>query len=161
MSLIELSLCNSPKCKVKFTGHWLRYRTTPNVLNLSTQSSQANNLALSILLQLLPGHCLCSNSDHRQKLTPIYQSLPLIMGQLLQQKYTDTAYPEKFGHKFAVKHLQKLQNLVPFLEGEPAKILEPVQKADKTGNTDSASLVLCIALGRCAHAAFGFVCCVD
>ena len=32
------------------------------------------------------------------------------------------AYPGKFGHKLAVKHLQQLQNKVPFLEGEPAKI---------------------------------------
>ena len=62
------------------------------------------------LLQPLPGHCLCSNSDHRQKLTPIYLSLPLITGQLLQQKYTDMAYPGKFGHTFAVKHSQQLQN---------------------------------------------------
>ena len=60
------------------------------------------------LLQPLPGNCLRSNSDHRQKLTPIYQSLPLIMGQLLQQKYTDMAYPGKFDHKFAVKHWQQL-----------------------------------------------------
>ena len=51
------------------------------------------------LLKPLPGHCLCSNSDHRQKLTPIYQSFPLIMGQLLQQKYTAMAYPGKFDHK--------------------------------------------------------------
>ena len=62
------------------------------------------NWRSQFLLQPLPGHCLCSNSDHRQKLTPIYQSLPLIMGQLLQQKYTDMAYPGKVDHKFAVKH---------------------------------------------------------
>ena len=43
-------------------------------------------LRSQLLLQPLPGHCLCSNSNHRQKLIPIYQSLPLIMGQLLQQK---------------------------------------------------------------------------
>ena len=73
------------------------------------------------MLQPLPGHCLCSNSDHRQKLTPIYQSLPLIMGQLLQQKYRDMAYPGKFYHKFAVKHLQQLQNLVPFFGGRTNK----------------------------------------
>ena len=48
------------------------------------------------------------------------------MGQILQQKYTDSAYPSKLDHKFAIKHLQQLQNLVPFLEGEPAMILEPV-----------------------------------
>ena len=51
LSLIELSLCNSPKCKLKFTGHWLRYSTTPNVPTLSTQSSQAKNLALSIFVE--------------------------------------------------------------------------------------------------------------
>ena len=33
--------------KQKFTGHWLRYNTTPNVLTLSTQSSQAKKLELS------------------------------------------------------------------------------------------------------------------
>ena len=47
-TLIDLSLYNSPKCKLKFTGHWLRYSTTPNVPTLSTQSSQVKNLALSI-----------------------------------------------------------------------------------------------------------------
>ena len=47
---------------------------------------------------------ICSNSDHRQKLTSIYPSSPLIMGQLLQQKYTNMAYPGKFDHKFDVKH---------------------------------------------------------
>ena len=65
---------------------------------------------LQFLLQPLPGHCSCSNSDHRQKLAPIYQSLSLIMGQLLQQKYTDMAYPGKFDHKLAVKR-------VPFFGG--------------------------------------------
>ena len=48
------------------------------------------------------------------------------MGQLLQQKYTDMARPGKFDHTFAVKHWQQLQNKVSFMEGEPAKILEPV-----------------------------------
>ena len=46
--------------------------------------------------------------DHTHLL--FYQSFPLIMGQLLQQKYTDMAYPSKFDHKFAIKHLQQLQN---------------------------------------------------
>ena len=32
------------------------------------------------------------------------------MGQFLQQKYTDMAYPGKFDHKFAMEHLQQLQN---------------------------------------------------
>ena len=48
------------------------------------------------------------------------------MGQLLQQKYTDMAYPGTIDNKLAVKHWQQLQNNVPFLEGEPAMILEPV-----------------------------------
>ena len=48
--MIELLLCNSPKCKLKFMGHWLRYSTTPNVPTRSTQSSQAKNLALSIFV---------------------------------------------------------------------------------------------------------------
>ena len=43
--LIELPICNSAECKIKFTGHWLRYSTTPNVPTLFTQSSQAKNLA--------------------------------------------------------------------------------------------------------------------
>ena len=55
------------------------------------------------------------------------------MVQLLQQKYTDMAYPVKFEHKFAIKHLQQLQNYVPFLEGEPAMILEPVIMEYKSG----------------------------
>ena len=33
--------------KMNFTGHWLRYSTKTNVPTLSTQSSQAKNLALS------------------------------------------------------------------------------------------------------------------
>ena len=89
---------------MKFTGHWLRYSTTPNVPTLLTQNSQAKNLALIFLLQPLPGHCLCSNSDHRQVLTPIYQLLPLIMGQLLQQKCSDMAYASQYDSKLAVKH---------------------------------------------------------
>ena len=43
--LIELPICHSVKCKMKFTGHWLRYSTTPNVPTLFTPSSHANNLA--------------------------------------------------------------------------------------------------------------------
>ena len=43
--LIELPICNSAKRKIKFTGHWLRYITTPNVPTLFTQSSQAKYLA--------------------------------------------------------------------------------------------------------------------
>ena len=54
-------------------GYWLRYSTTPNVPTLFTQSSQAKYLALMFFLQPLPGHYLCSNSDHRQVFTPIYQ----------------------------------------------------------------------------------------
>ena len=76
--LIELPICNLAKCKIKFTGHWLRYSTTPNVLTLFTQSSQAKNLAFLFLLQPLSGRCLCSNTDHRQVFTPIFQKLHLI-----------------------------------------------------------------------------------
>ena len=54
-------------------GHSLRYSTTPNVQTLYIQSSQARNLAFIFLLQPLPGHYLCSNSDHIQVFTPIYQ----------------------------------------------------------------------------------------
>ena len=86
--LIELSLCNSPNCNMKITGHWSRYSTTPNVQTLSTQSSQAINLALKFLLQHLPGQWLCSNSDNKQVFTPICQSSSIKMGQLLQQKRT-------------------------------------------------------------------------
>ena len=32
------------------------------------------------------------------------------MGHILQQKYTIMAYPGKFDHKIAIKHLQQLQN---------------------------------------------------
>ena len=87
---------------MNFTGHWLRYSTTPNVPTLSTQSSQAINLALQIFAATFTR--LCSNSDNRQVFTPIYQSLSPIMGQLLQQKCTDMAYPGKFDHKLAVKN---------------------------------------------------------
>ena len=70
----------------------------------------SKKISTQFLMQPLPGHWLCSNSDHRQKITSIYQTLPLIMGQLLQQKYTDMAYPGKLDHIFAVKHWQQLQN---------------------------------------------------
>ena len=69
--LIELPICNLAKCKIKFTGHRLQYSTTPNLPTLFSQSSQSKNLALIFLLQSLPGHCLCSNSDHKQVFTPI------------------------------------------------------------------------------------------
>ena len=36
--LIELPICNSAKCKMKFTGHWLRYSTTPDVTTFFTES---------------------------------------------------------------------------------------------------------------------------
>ena len=52
-----------------------------------------------------------------EKVNTIYQSFLLIMGLLLQQKYTDMAYPGKFDHKFAITHLQQLQNYVPFFRG--------------------------------------------
>ena len=39
--LIDIPICNLAKCKIKFTGHWLQYSTTPNVPTLFTQSSQA------------------------------------------------------------------------------------------------------------------------
>ena len=45
------------------------------------------------------------NSDNRQVLKPIYQLLPLLMGQLLQQKYTDMAYQSQYDNKLAVKQL--------------------------------------------------------
>ena len=43
-----ITVCNSPKYKLNFKGHWLGYSTTPNVPSLSTQSSQAKNVALTI-----------------------------------------------------------------------------------------------------------------
>ena len=64
----------------------------------------SRKFSTQFLLKPLPGHCLCSNSNNRKKQTPIYQSFLLIMGQLLQQKYTDMTYPDKFDHKFAIKH---------------------------------------------------------
>ena len=38
--LIEQPICNSAKCKMKFTGHLLRYSTAPLVTTLFTESSQ-------------------------------------------------------------------------------------------------------------------------
>ena len=35
---------HSAECKIKFTGHWLRCSTTPNVPTLFIQSSQAKKL---------------------------------------------------------------------------------------------------------------------
>ena len=56
--LIELlPLCNSAKCKMKFTGQWLRYSTTPNVPALSTQSLQAINLAPIFFLETPLNFC--------------------------------------------------------------------------------------------------------
>ena len=66
--------------------------------------------AYIFLLQALPGWCLCSNSNHRKVFTPIYKPLTLKMGQLLQQKSTDMAYPSLFDNKLPVKHWQELQN---------------------------------------------------
>ena len=42
-------ICNSAKCKMKFTGHWLQYTTTSNVTTLFTESSQAIKFALKVL----------------------------------------------------------------------------------------------------------------
>ena len=85
-------------------GHWLRYRITQNVPTLSTQSSQAKNLALSIFAATFTKPLLMFLFRPQTKITPNYQTLPLIIGQLLQQKYTNMAYPGKFDHIFAVKH---------------------------------------------------------
>ena len=70
---------------MKFTGHWLRYSMPPNLPTLSSQSSQAINLALIIIAETFIWSLLCSNSDHRRVLTPIYQPLALIMGQFLNK----------------------------------------------------------------------------
>ena len=43
--LMELPICKSATCKVKFTGHWLRYSTTPNVSTTFTESTQAIKFA--------------------------------------------------------------------------------------------------------------------
>ena len=48
------------------------------------------------------------------------------MGQLLQQKYTNMAYPDKFDYKFAVKHWKQLQNKVSFFEGRTSDDFETV-----------------------------------
>ena len=59
--IIELPMCNSAKCKKKFTGHYgtVSHRMCQHSL---PKSSQANKLAfIYMLLQPLPVHCLCSN----------------------------------------------------------------------------------------------------
>ena len=61
-----------------------------------------------VFAAILPGHCLCSNSEQRQVFIPIYQSFPLIMGQILQQKWTDMAYPSQCDNKLTVRHWQQL-----------------------------------------------------
>ena len=76
--LIEVPLCNSAKCKMKFAGHWLRYSIKANVSTLSTQSLQALNLALihaKVIQQFLLHY-------HYQVFayvvfTPIYKNCPL------------------------------------------------------------------------------------
>ena len=46
-------------------GQWLLYSTTPNVITLLTQKSQAKIFALIFLLKILPGHCLGFNVDQK------------------------------------------------------------------------------------------------
>ena len=72
---IELPLWTLAKCKIRFTGHWLRYSITPKIPTPSTQCSQAINLALIVFAAIFT----CYNSDHRQAFKHIYQSLPKIM----------------------------------------------------------------------------------
>ena len=50
--LIELPICNSAKCKLKFMGQWLRYNTTPNVTTYFNKNSQAISLLSYVLLQI-------------------------------------------------------------------------------------------------------------
>ena len=76
--LIELPICKSTTCKVKFTGHWLRYSTKPNVSTPFTESSQAIKFAFIFFAANLTWSLLFSNSDHRKVLSPVYQLLHLI-----------------------------------------------------------------------------------
>ena len=47
LQLIELPICKSAKGTMEFMGHWLPYRTTPNVhlTTLFTESKQAIEFA--------------------------------------------------------------------------------------------------------------------
>ena len=49
-----------------------------------------------------------------------------MMGQLLQQKYTDIAYPGKFDHNLQYNTYNSFKIRCHVLEGEPAMVLEPV-----------------------------------
>ena len=111
--LIELPLCNLEKNKNENYGSLVTIQYHSNVPALFTQRSQANNLALinfAAIFTNVSGHCLCSNSDHREVLTLIDQSLSLIIGQPLQQKITYMAYPSQIDNKLAVKHWQQLHS---------------------------------------------------
>ena len=50
---IYLYLIELPISKINFTGHWLRYSTTPNVTNIFTESSQAIKVALILFAAIL------------------------------------------------------------------------------------------------------------
>ena len=77
----ELPICNSERCKVKFSGHWLRYSTCTRPLYRKFTSNKKIAfiyLFIFFLLQTYPYHCLFSYSDHRTILSPIFQLLHLI-----------------------------------------------------------------------------------
>ena len=116
---IEIPICNSAKCKMKFIGHWLQYSTKPNVTTLTN-----NYFAFIFFAETWPGHCLCSDSYHKLVFTPLLQSLHLITRKCCLQICSDKAYMGQYGNKSAVKHWQQSHTN----EWEPAMILETVMK---------------------------------
>ena len=76
----------------------------------------SNNLSVYILIQPLPGYCLCSNSAHRQVKSSFHNHLSVIVpskrGDFFNKKYTSMAYQSQYDKIVAVKHWQQLENKV-------------------------------------------------
>ena len=76
---------------MKFTGHWLRYSSTQNVVTLFIKSLQATKFAFILFAANLTSSLLIFYSDHRKVFMPIYQSLHLATWQFHQQECADMA----------------------------------------------------------------------
>ena len=58
--LIEPPICNSAKCKVKFTTHWLRYSSTPNVSILFSYTHSVHSQTIKFAFIVFAANLSCS-----------------------------------------------------------------------------------------------------
>ena len=104
--LVVLPISNSATCKMKFTGHWLRYSTTPNVTTIFTESSQAIQFAFIFLAANLTCHCLFSNSADHKKSFHINLSVIVVIAPnkvpISLAKCAEKAYPIQYDNILAV-----------------------------------------------------------